>query len=106
MVPPTPAHPLQQTIRLVFRPRCHLCLITGNASAVDSELTVLSALMDIGVIPEKDVVTRKDPALYFEWLRIFSAVTNPLIFVTDRNSVAWRVIEERWQRPTVVSEYL
>ena len=63
--------------------------------------------MDIGVLPgaetEIGYVTRKDPAIYLQWMRIFEAITNPVVFVTDRVSVAHWMLELRKQRPTVVN---
>ena len=56
-----------------------------------------------GAETEIGYVTRKDPAIYLQWMRIFEAITNPVVFVTDRVSVAHWMLELRKQRPTVVN---
>lgn len=77
--------------------------ISGDFQSSHSDVTVLSGLIDIGIIPAKNGVSRKDPEIYLKWMEIFQAVVNPLVFYTERKSVAKKLLQIRQQRPTIVS---
>ena len=52
----------------------------------NSDVPVVSALFDIGVIPGTETVSRKDPANYLKWMEIFKSIMNPVVFFTDKTS--------------------
>lgn len=70
-----------------------------------ADVTVLSALTDIGYLPATKEVSAKDPDLYVKWLEIYKALHNPLLFFTDKVSTAERIMEIRRDhaQPTIVS---
>ena len=65
-------------------------------------MTVLSAYFDIGIIPAGFGVSRKDPALYVNYTSIYSAILEPVIFITDHIQTADKITEIRADLPTQV----
>jgi len=55
------------------------------------------------VIPAYGHATKKDPAMYLQWMQIYRAIDNPLVFFTEKHSVAKEMISIRQGKPTIVS---
>ena len=82
--------------------------LTANSSeqkhfTSEADVTVVSALIDIGVIPATRHVSAKDPAKYLKWMEIFKSIKNPVVFFTDNIAVGQQMIELREYQPTVVN---
>lgn len=65
-------------------------------------MTLLTALTDLGLIHGTDDVMEKSSQLYIKWMRIFGVIRNPVVFFTDKSSVAERMREIRASLPTLV----
>ena len=68
-----------------------------------ADVTVVSALIDIGVITATRHVSAKDPAKFLKWMEIFKSIKNPVVFFTDNITVGQRMIELREYQPKVVN---
>ena len=74
-----------------------------NSLHNNSDVTVVSALFDIGLIPGTETVSRKDPANYLKWMEIFKSIMNPVVFFTNKADVGHRMVQLRQELATVVN---
>ena len=49
------------------------------------------------------MVSRKDPKVYLEYLKIYKAIQNPVIFFTDHNEMAREMLQIRVNLSTQVN---